>query len=1340
MKKLFLFLAMAVLMNGLIAQTTAINESFETWPAPNWNIYEMGQGGSWYHSTLWGSNLGYIGDCAKASINNDYCDNWLVSPQITVTTNDYELDFWEHSNDLQYYVYAGVYISTNSGNPADGDFVALSESLQQEDVWTSHTVDLSAYNGQDIYVAFVFQGTWHHWMVDEVIVSPSSLIDGALTAIINPVGIDPIPSTEDVIVNLHNFGTDPINDIDIEWSVNEVTQTTYQATGLSLSPGGDVALTLGQYNFASQGDYELSFNLVLSGDANPSNDTIEDTYFVTDPKDAILQTITPEAYAPVPSVEDVEVVVFNNGNFTIDNITIEWDVDGNQQPDYSISAVNLQPNESTTLNIGQYSFVGGLNTINAIVVVSGDEDLSNNAHTSYYSVGILWEGFESEVFPPEMWSADDYPLRDYFFAPPQGDYYYNSMVDDNMFGTINDTLWTPLLDISAGDSINFWVNNSAFYTNDDQLVWKDGTTGAISFMANIESNLEQWDEVTMDLSAAAGINYIGFVNNNSGSFGASSLDYITSDASIYHFSNDLGIRELTFDYLAKQDESHSFTVVLRNYGTQQVSGGDYNLVLIDESGNTIAQESGQTIDSWEQLSIDINHTFSDIENIKVHAYIDFANDQLLTNNTSVEYEVYVVPVNYQTLEMGDNDVENLMIPFNTTANDMTLGISDLSQALFYQDELNFEGYLYGLTLYYHELHGVGQFLPLEVWVKETDLADLTGGWIPTSEMQLVFADTIQVYPGYNSVYIPFDEPVLLLGNDNLAIQYFQHDPEWPYTACRFYSAADMGGPVRGIRLNDVYNLDPNDPPTYWGEHTDYSHTTFVYQPLGETGVISGTVYDENADPIEYAVVKVAGTNISENTDENGEYILPDLPYDTYDVRASYVGYLTDTQTVVLNTPNMTVDFTLQPLPEVDVFGTVYGSNAPNTPLEGVEVNLNGYENLTTTSNANGEFIFEDVFGFQDYTISYSLYGYNNRTDSLELFDVDMDLGDVILTEDPIIAYHLRATPGTDQALVVWKNPSTSEKGYLINDMDVPAHSFTNEPFEDVWLGNKFEANGLTTITSVEVLWDIYENAHDFITVDILDNKGNVIVSSEPVQTYNDSLMTIDVPNITVDGNFYAMVHWKDNPESTDALTIDFSEGIINTAYIKYPGEDPMFLSDFIGSPAGAFFVRVNTLDEGVGKSAREVLSYNIYRGLVEDMANATNWIALNTAPLTEEVFVDNTWSLNDPSEYTYAVEAVYAENDAELSFSNFIAGFTSTTESMLEEIGIYPNPAKQFVYVEATSESIIQLYNILGELMMEHQMNSDLDKLDISSLDNGTYIIQVRGKHNQLTRKLIISN
>lgn len=1343
MKRFLIILLLAFAINQLSSQTTAINESFETWPAPDWNEYQYEEGG-WEHSTLWGGDYGYGGgNCAKHKIENEATDDWLVSPQISVESSNYELTFYERSTDLQYYTYSGVHISTASGNPSDGDFIELAESLQVEGDWVEHTLDLSAYDGENIYIAFVFQGAsscWTHWDVDEVVVSPASFIDGALTEIVNPTGINPNAGTEPVVVTLHNFGTSSINDGDIQWSINGNTQGTFPVTN-TIAPGNEANITLGSFDFSNPGDYVINCELILSGDMNPSNDMIESTYFVTDPKDASLTSIYPYGFFPAPTTEEVIITLTNNGSFIINDFTVEWELNEVAQTDYAVTSLNLAPGEEVEINIGNASLVAGLNQINATINLSGDEDLSNNENVSFSSIGALWESFEGEIVPPEMWTAKDYPFVESFFPPIHGEKYYSCQTDNNYFGEISDTLFTPLLDIENGDIINFWTSNSAYFTNSDVLIWKDGNTGEIHLIGEIVSTLEQWDEVTMDISAAAGINYIGFVNEVPGSFGASSLDLITSTANVYLHDNDLGIRSFENNEIALIGEDHIFNVEIRNYGTNQVAAGDYTVKIMFEDGEVLTQQSGVALDSWGKTNIEVIHNFSDISNQKFYVLIDFAADDLMNNNQSDLHSVYSVPNSIEYSSVGNTESQDLNIPFNTGGDTYTLGTDDISQNLFYQDELNMTGMIYGIQLHYYELFAVGQYLPLNVWVTSTDMEDLSGGWIPQEDLLMVFSDTIQVYPGHNSVYIPFDEPYLVTGAENLAVQYQQYEPEWPFTACRFYSTEPgSSGPVRGIRLNDVYDLDISDLPDYWGEHSNVTYTTFVYEEIAEEGSISGTVTDENSNAIEDVKITVTGSNIQVFTNENGYYELPSLPYSSYEINAAKIGYYDISQDLELNQADITLDFTLLSLPQISLSGKVFGNNAPEIPLEGVLVSLSGYESMEMTTNTNGEFEFETVFGDQDYSISFSLTGYEPYQMDLEVEDLDIDLGDIILIEDHISAYNVWAVAGVGQAWVEWLAPDTKEDVMLQNDNNVNSYSLTNEPYEEVWLGNLFTNNELITITSIEVEWDAYELAHDLVTIDIMDTEGNIIVSSLPFFTHNDSTMTIDIPNISMDDDFYAMIHWKDNEEGTDAIVLDYAEGTPNTAHIKYPGEPMTLLSDILGNPDASFFIRVNTMQDGAGKSDKTVMGYNIYKGITSEIPAAPYaWEAMNTEPITDLSFTDENWTGTSSDTYTFAVEAIYEEGLAEFSFSNFIDLIIGVNTEENTSYKIYPNPATNDLYLDQIDAEQLMIYNILGELVYSEDNVMSNTKIDISHLENGNYIIVIHQSGGRAIEKLIIS-
>ena len=149
----------------------AVEESFEsaTFPPEGWTRYmQGGQGTQWVRSTARA-----VTGVASAFHNynwSQYVDGWLVTPQISLGSNGI-LEFYDYTSFVSWYEYSGVWISTGSPNPADGDYIELMEFDNAFSAWTQRIVDLSAYAGSDVYLAFVYQGLdAHGWYIDDVLV------------------------------------------------------------------------------------------------------------------------------------------------------------------------------------------------------------------------------------------------------------------------------------------------------------------------------------------------------------------------------------------------------------------------------------------------------------------------------------------------------------------------------------------------------------------------------------------------------------------------------------------------------------------------------------------------------------------------------------------------------------------------------------------------------------------------------------------------------------------------------------------------------------------------------------------------------------------------------------------------------------------------------------------------------------------------------------------------------------------------------------------------------------------------------------------------------------------
>lgn len=100
-------------------------------------------------------------------------DNWLISPQIYLPQdNGFTLSFYVGAVDQTYYAeHFGVFISTTGMNPSD--FTLLEQYTLTSNAWTQKSINLDAYAGQHVYIAFRhFNVTDQYWMkLDDITIT-----------------------------------------------------------------------------------------------------------------------------------------------------------------------------------------------------------------------------------------------------------------------------------------------------------------------------------------------------------------------------------------------------------------------------------------------------------------------------------------------------------------------------------------------------------------------------------------------------------------------------------------------------------------------------------------------------------------------------------------------------------------------------------------------------------------------------------------------------------------------------------------------------------------------------------------------------------------------------------------------------------------------------------------------------------------------------------------------------------------------------------------------------------------------------------------------------------------
>jgi hypothetical protein len=82
--------------------------------------------------------------------------------------------------------------------------------------------------------------------------------------------------------------------------------------------------------------------------------------------------------------------------------------------------------------------------------------------------------------------------------------------------------------------------------------------------------------------------------------------------------------------------------------------------------------------------------------------------------------------------------------------------------------------------------------------------------------------------------------------------------------------------------------------------------------VAQTGKLSGKVTDlTNGEPLIGANIIVVGTSLGAATDINGEYAISNITPGTYEIKSSYIGYQTITQTNVRVSAGLTTDLNFQ---------------------------------------------------------------------------------------------------------------------------------------------------------------------------------------------------------------------------------------------------------------------------------------------------------------------------------------------------------------------------------------------------------------------------------------------
>ena len=143
--------------------------------------------------------------------------------------------------------------------------------------------------------------------------------------------------------------------------------------------------------------------------------------------------------------------------------------------------------------------------------------------------------------------------------------------------------------------------------------------------------------------------------------------------------------------------------------------------------------------------------------------------------------------------------------------------------------------------------------------------------------------------------------------------------------------------------------------------------------------------------------------------------------------------------------------------------------------------------------------------------------------------------------------------------------------------------------------------------------------------------------------------------------------------------------------------------------------------------------YNIYINGVLMEENYTSTSYTNNELATE--------LYNMPKNHYVEVRTMYADDKSSVSLMDIFASGVNVSEiNETSSFNVYPNPASDFVKVSTdnSQQTTVRIYNVLGMLVEEIEINPNETEINVSDYNSGVYFINIQTENGNVTKKIVV--
>jgi hypothetical protein len=631
--------------------------------------------------------------------------------------------------------------------------------------------------------------------------------------------------------------------------------------------------------------------------------------------------------------------------------------------------------------------------------------------------------------------------------------------------------------------------------------------------------------------------------------------------------NDMAALSITGNMTPTQGSASNYTISVRNSGTNAQSNYSVRIMM---GTDVLASVAGPAINAGAVQNVVVPWTPQVAGAVTIHGNVLLAGDEYPQNNNTQPLNVIVQAVGTVALTIGTGG-ELANIPVNM------FWMNSLFETIYQADEMTMAGLITGVSFYNNFVTDLPN-KPTKIWLGTTTQTDLSGGWIPATQLTLVYDGTVNYPSGQNMIMIPFATP-FIFGGGNL-VMMVNRPMDTTYFNSQDVFDCQTVGTNRSLEIHaDGTEYFPNNPPAGQGTLSgQFPRTTFYFTAGGtnpQFGVAPesknfGTVLINSVNNQPFTVVNIGGGTLTVNsiTISGSPFFglsnLPALPVtlgsmQSFGFTGSYLPTaagphtgtitITDNLTRTIHTVPLTgncVDPNIYTSPYVQNFDEV---NTPNIPVDWNRLVTPGLNASVTTVTNN------------PFSQPNCIMLYNGSGNTADVILISPPLAPALILNDMRIKFRARGL-----------STSTLQVGIIADIADAATFtSLSTVNTGTVWTEHIISLAAYTGTGRYVAIKHGNTNGWEQIFVD------NVTIELLPQNDLSAlSVSGNTTPSVGTASNYTVTIYnWGTNPQSNYQVKL-FREGDIEVASVAgtmiNPGAEATFTLSWTPSVAGVTYI------------------------------------------------------------------------------------------------------------------------------------------------------------------------